>query len=95
MNRQEIKEKMFALIQNYQNSGQKQLEFCTRHSLKLATFRNWLRKYNVSKREENGFIKLTSGQTSSMIEVIFPNGVRVSLPEGVDPATLRMVIGSW
>src|SRR5690625_473336 len=75
-----LQEKMFALVEEYHQSGISARLFCGRKGIKSSRFYYWIRK----KRDQNktGFIKITTDSkiTSVPVELIYPNGVRLQLP---------------
>jgi len=87
------------LIQKYKASGQSKAAFCRAANLNLGTFSGWLKRYSFSSA---GFAEVTvSGgagfsipmaASPRQIEVLFPGGVRVLLPDRGSPAeTGRLV----
>jgi len=75
-----LQKKMFALVDEYHQSGLSTKVFCERKGIKSSKFYYWIRK----KRDQNksGFIKIsTAGEVNSPpVELIYPNGVRLQLP---------------
>ena len=93
MNKQEKssrEQEMFALVEEYKNSGQKQKEFCINKGIAFSTFQRWLYLYRAAKsgteskvqHSKNDFIPITphSQQAAESVCLIdYPNGVRVRL----------------
>ncbi len=75
-----LQEKMFALVEEYHQSGLSAKLFCEGKGISPSRFYYWIRK----KRDQNktGFIKITTDSkiTSVPVELIYPNGVRLQLP---------------
>src|SRR5690625_519075 len=75
-----LQEKMFALVEEYHQSGLSTKLFCERKGIAPSRFYYWIRK----KKDQNktGFIKITTDAkiTSVPVELIYPNGVRLQLP---------------
>ncbi len=83
---------MSALVAEWQAGGLSQKEFCGRHDIKLATFAYWRKKCKTEEltSPEIGFheiLPLTSGQ----VEIRYPNGVVVSLPQA-DVDSLKALV---
>ena len=69
---------MLALVEQWQDSGQSRKDFCQLHDIKVSTLSYW-----IKKSEEQiggiGFKQILPSQVSSgRIDIIYPNGVRVS-----------------
>src|SRR5690625_7505813 len=75
-----LQEKMFALVEEYHQSGLSAKLFCEGKGISPSRFYYWIRK----KRDQNktGFIKITTDSkiTSVTVELIYPNCVRLQLP---------------
>src|SRR5690625_193358 len=75
-----LQEKMFALVEEYHQSGLSAKLFCEGKGISPSKLYYWIRK----KRDQNetGFIKITTDATitSVPVELIYPNGVRLQLP---------------
>lgn len=73
-------EKMFALVDEYGQSGLSAKVFCEQNNIAVPKFNYWARK----KRQDHngsGFIKVTADKKFKQIpvELIYPNGVRLQL----------------
>jgi len=79
---------MFSLIEEYQQSGQSQNQFCAEKNLPKSTFLYWLKKYRRDKSPTSGFIPLhfSHKHYSGDYSIELPNGIRIHLngPEGLD-----------
>ena len=95
-NRQERKDgkQMFGMIEDWSQSGKTQKEYCQERGLYLSVFGYWLRKYR-EQRESTGpsFVKLETFGSSMGLEIVYPNGVILRLPSGIDPQTLGQYLG--
>lgn len=85
-------EQMFALVDEYRQSGLSAKDFCQQKKIGLPKFNYWIRK----KRQLNsnsGFIKIASDQKLPHIpvELIYPNGVRLQLA-APDPALIASLL---
>jgi hypothetical protein len=88
------REKMFLLIEEWQQSGQSQRQFCIKNDIPYHIFIYYNQKYKQQHiGNEGGFLPMEITNTSSHrnsgdIEVHYPNGVMVRLPGSMN---LRMV----
>ena len=80
-------EQMFALVEQYYQSGLSARLFSEQHHISYTTFSYWVRRKRELSRRENSdgeFIPVNiSGNISSptdAIELTYPNGVQVKLP---------------
>ncbi len=75
----EKKEEMFALVKQWQDSGQTQSEFCKASGLKKGTFSYWVSRSLGNQKK--GFMPLIpqSGPIQKEVEVIYPNGVKIKI----------------
>ena len=88
---------MFALVEEWQQSGLTQVVFCENKKISPNTFTNWHNKY---KQQPNALVKAfipvtiaRNEQTScGEIEIHYPNGVRVVLPNNSDLSMVRTFI---
>ncbi|WP_140937647.1 IS66 family insertion sequence element accessory protein TnpA [Sphingobacterium lumbrici] len=69
---------MLSLVAQWRQSGQTQKEFCSFHGIKVCTLGYWIKR--SSEQEDQGrFTEIRpSMDQKRKIEVIYPNGVRVS-----------------
>jgi len=56
-NQKHSKERMFALIKSWQQSGLSQHQFCKQEKLSTSTFGYWLKKYKYEKADGNNKTK--------------------------------------
>lgn len=71
---------MFALVDEYHQSGLTAKVFCEENNIGPPKFNYWVRK----KRQQNdpsGFIKIAADPKANIVaaELIYPNGVRLKL----------------
>lgn len=85
-------EQMFALVDEYLQSGLSAKEFCLQKNIGLPKFNYWTRKKRQLE-SSSGFIKIVSDQKFSNIpvELIYPNGVRLQLA-APDPALIASLL---
>ena len=75
----EQQEKMFVLVDEFQESGQSQKEFCLEQGIKTSTFSYWIKKRRMSREPHNAFLRLETKASvlEEKVEIIEPNGVRL------------------
>lgn len=85
-------EEMFGLVEEYRNSGLSANAFARKLNISGTTFGYWIRKKR-SLEQDSGFIELTPGRPSGLmeIELIFPNGVQLRM-NGSDPALISKLV---
>lgn len=72
------REQMELEIRKWRESGMKKKEYCQQQGIKVSTFGYWITRINQNKGK--GFVPLIpSAQSTSGIEVIYPNGVRLKV----------------
>jgi len=106
-NQKYTKEEMYLAVETWRKSGLSQSKFCSVKKLSVKTFAYWLRKYKQEKgfpikknnEGQKAFIpvKVSSGINKLVpdrgsIEVIFPNGVQINCPAGIDIGQLKTLI---
>ena len=94
-----LQQEMFAVIEDFQQSGLTRQAFCAQRSIAITKFHYWQKKYREhSNGTPNGFIQLTSrkshrsGELLAPIVLQYPNGVSLQLPGGTPMATLRTLL---
>ena len=94
---------VFALIRQWEASGISQEKFFKQHSIAKSTFGYWRRKYIAEmgrSRERKDFIPViisdaiqhNQGQSTSPIELIYPNGIRLICSSAMDLSLLKPLI---
>lgn len=69
---------MLALVEQWRDSGQSRKEFCQLHGIKVSTLSYWIKKIE-NPVNGIGFKQILPSQVSSgRIDIIYPNGVKVS-----------------
>jgi transposase-like protein len=91
MTRQENKDKMASIVQNWKESGLSQAEYAKTHGIKLVTLRYWILKNRQSADDQPAFIQL-NGISSQAIHLRYPNGVELFLPVQASAGLLRSLI---
>lgn len=93
-------EKMFPVVENYYASKLSQKRFCEQNEVAPHLLTYWLRKYKteqLSKQEKDlpKFVSLEISNkisTSRGLEVSYPNGTKLRLPEKVEWALLEQIL---
>lgn len=84
---------MFPLIREWEESNERRDAFCEKHNLPVSTFSYWRTRYARSQKAavQPGFVKLQA-EVEGHLEVVYPNGVKVRLPQGSSLAEVRSLI---
>lgn len=94
---------MYALIRQWESSGQTKSRFIKQCGISKSTFWYWRKKYleeqQASKPDSGRLIPIKvsshkgpSNQESQSIEIIYPNGVRLHCPAGIDLTSIKALI---
>jgi len=92
--RQRKKVAMYELVKAWESSTQSKSAFCESASINIHTFTYWHQKYKKEFKKEKGpsqgpnFLPLQIEKTSAVppaitIDLHYPNGVRLSVPQRV------------
>ncbi len=79
MNKEKKRQKMFTLVEQWQQSGMSQIAFAQSNKIKLFTLRYWINKIRQQQEESSAFIQLNEPTGTSII-LRYPNGVELLLP---------------
>ncbi len=87
---------MFPIVEEWQNSDLSMAGFCKQRGIAKSVFYYWQKKYKEDQ-SIGGFvpIKVDNGNrpsNSSMIEIAYPNGVIVRLPNQTLPTIVRQYL---
>lgn len=90
------KDKMFDLIHQWEESGLNRKTFCRKHNLNLSQFSYWRTKYlkeqsGKEKESDEVFIPVKPA-TDSTLEIKYPNGVVIRVPENTSTGQLQTLI---
>jgi len=98
-NHKSTKEQMFALIRNWENSGLTQENFFQQHGIPKSTFAYWRKKYlketGIGKNKDSFIpVKVDNaiGTSQRVIELVYPNGVRMVCSAEMDLSRLKPLI---
>lgn len=74
------REQMELEIRKWRESGLKKKEYCQQQGISMSTFGYWITRINQNKGK--GFVPLVPPDKAdtSCIEIIYPNGIRLRLP---------------
>jgi len=93
------KERMFELVDQWHKSGQTKTDFCQQKKINIHTFTYWVQKYKTQgqqKHKANNTKKFIPLQVApgrpTAVELVYPNGVRLCVPEEVDLLFLKSLI---
>ena len=86
---------MFPIVEEWQNSDLSMSRFCKQRGIAKSVFYYWKKRYK-EEQGTGGFVpikvdKRNHSSNSSMIEITYPNGVIVRLPN----QTLPSVVGQY
>lgn len=95
--RETKRERMFAMIEKYEQGSESQVSFCNRVGIKIHCFRYWLNRYRQQNESGPGFVRVTGDSfiPSVDIELRFPNGVRVGLGQQPNVELVAQLIRLW
>lgn len=94
------KEKMSGYVNQWAESGQSMQRFCKEQNLSYYTFRGWRKKIQGSAtdiKKTGRFIPvsvkhLPGEPVSEMIEIHYPGGIAVKLPQNTKAGYIRTLI---
>ena len=94
----EVREQMFKLIEQWQQSGLTQNVFCEQQSIKYHVFHYWYKRYRQQHASPQSnaasFVKLQIAKpiTDGSVEIIYPGGIRIIFHEPVSCNYLKALI---
>lgn len=96
-NSSEVREQMFMLIEQWQQSGLTQKAFCGQQSLRYYVFHYWYKRYREQHDvTENGssFVKLKIAKpvAAGGVEINYPGGIRLIFHEPVSSNYLKALV---
>ncbi len=96
LSRAERRQEMFSLVERWEQSSQTQGDFCSSEGLSLTVFSYWLRKYRLENEQSSPseFIPLSpiEDRDGTMIELEYPNGIRLRVPSGTSADFIGQLI---
>ncbi len=94
----EVREQMFKLIEQWQQSGLTQNTFCQQQSIKYHVFHYWYKRYREQHADQQintaSFVKLQIAKSSSSgsVEIYYPGGIRLVFHEPVNSSYLKALV---
>ena len=79
MHKEEKRNQMFSLVEQWQQSGMSQVAFAKANNIKLFTLRYWINKVRQQQNRSQGFIQLNEPAVADIC-LRYPNGVELLLP---------------
>ena len=100
--KQQRKEKLYPIVEEWLKTGSSKKELCQRHDIKLHVLDYWLRKYNSEKASPattlSNFAPITiknssaPSSTPEQIEISYLDGTVLRLPVHFSIAQLRTLL---
>ena len=95
--RRRSKEEMYPIIDHWQSSGLTKQSFCDQQGIAKSVLCYWHKKYKSDQEVPNGFLPIKIGDDRSMssgskIEIEYPNGVVLRLPDHTPSAVIRQYL---
>ena len=92
----DIQEKMFGVIEQWNQSELPIKEFCIQHQIVNSTFHYWLKKYRVRGQESSGsFIPIRVKEISSntvFAELTLPDGRRFTFYQSLECSFIKSLL---
>ena len=93
MSQRKSREEMFPLVSEWSSGNETQREFCQSRGLRPSTFSYWHKKYQEAHSQQTAPFTEVVPEVKSTIEICYPNGVKVHLPEGIGSlATIQALV---
>jgi hypothetical protein len=94
----EVKEQMFAHIEQWKKSDLSQKKYCSQHNIRYHVFHYWFKRFREALPvidKMSSFVKLQVEQpaTAANAELIFPDGKRLVFHEPVSSSFIKALIG--
>ena len=93
MRKQKRESDMFPLVAAWEASTENQDQFCKSNGINISIFSYWRSKYR--KSQQNSSVELFTelqAEKNGFMEVIYPNGVKISLPQNSELSTIQSLI---
>ena len=85
-------EEMCSYIDEWKQSGLSRKAFCRKRGIAPSTFSYWYTKYTPSDSGQGGDFVEVNPILSESIEVIYPNGVKIRMPQKSSLSALQALI---
>ena len=97
--RQRKRIRMYELVESWRSSGQSKRDFSKARGIKPHVLYYWIKQYEQHNSRApidsapSKFIPLqVSSPLSTVLTIVYPNGVQVQLPNGLDTEQLSVLI---
>jgi hypothetical protein len=82
-------------IKEFEKLDITKVAFCKQENINLSTFKNWCYRLYPKSNNNSSFVSITPIE-SSVTKLIFeyPNGIKIHVPEGINSATLRILLNA-
>lgn len=92
MRSEKLREEMFSLCRQWEESGETRESFCQRHQINIGKFSYWRSQYLAEESpQEDEFIAIAPAMNSSL-EIRYPNGVVLKVAESTSLPELKALI---
>jgi len=94
----EVREQMFNLIEQWQQSGLTQNAFCQQQSIRYHVFHYWYKRYRQQHANPQSnaasFVKLQIAKpiAAGSVEINYPGGIRLVFHEPVSSSFLKALV---
>lgn len=94
-----VREDRFAMIEDWQKSGQTKCAYCKEHSIVKSKFHYWNKQYKLeygsSNSNSSSFISigLSPANDLACAEIVYPDGRRLLLHQPVAAAYIKSILG--
>ena len=85
---------MYPLLELYAKRTQSAADFCAEHGVSPWQLSYWRRKQREESATDGAFVEIAPSGTQVPVEVIYPNGVRVSFAAAPAAAYLAQLVQS-
>lgn len=97
MQKDEVQQQMFRLIEGWQRSSMAQLDYCKSHDVAYHVFHYWYKKYKTVHPGQSSVQGFTALQVTpigeALVEVHLATGHRIAFYQAVDAAYLKTLVG--
>lgn len=92
MKASKLRQEMFSLVREWENSGKNREDFCKEHGINLGRFAYWRTQYLArEKTTGDDFVAVTPSVASEM-EIQYPNGVKLKVSKNIPVSELKTLI---
>jgi hypothetical protein len=98
MSKQKIQDQMFEIVEACNASGLTRTDYCLKNNINRPRFYYWAKRYKEHQMASSGFIQIDSKQVlekNAVIEIIFPNGVKIITNASASCNDLNRMVSCW